>query len=346
MHRYWKFLPLLAVMAFGAVFAAWPQSAGATPIAAPTWTGPGTNGYFTITASYTDDTPAGSSSAVLSAIGGVGSFVSTGATVAPSAGEVVTASGSTVTVTEDADTIPQTKTITASFQCIAVGTVSFTISHGGTTSATSAVMTCSTVSSYPYYPGYTGYPGYGGYNGGYGSFNPLAPIYNAATATQIGVSASPASVSCGSAATVAVTVRDNNGNPVPDGTSVTLTASMGTIAPTSGNTAGGAISGVFTSPGANGTAVITAASGSASGQATVTVNCAGVGSAQTSAPPVYAPPPVGAIIYPPNTGDAGLAAQSSGSSRLAGALAIALMVVVGGSLAAGWSYRRERIQAR
>jgi hypothetical protein len=352
MHRYWKLLPLLAVMAFGAVFAAWPQSAGATPIAPPTWTGPGTNGYFTITASYTDDTPAGSGTAVLSAIGGVGTFVTTGATVSPQADEVVSASGSTITVTEDSDTIPQTKTITANFQCLAVGTVTFTISHGGTTSATSSVMTCSYSGAYT--PPYTGYPSGYGYPGGYGygSFNPLAPIYNnvvPATATQIGVSASPAAVSCGSAATVAVTVHDANGNPVPDGTAVTLTSSMGTIAPTTGNTAGGSMSGVFTSPGSNGTAVITVSSGSASGQATVTVNCSGavVGSAQTSAPPpVYAPPPSGAIIYPPNTGDAGLAGQSSGSSRLPAALAVALMVVVGGSLAAGLSNRRAQIPAR
>jgi hypothetical protein len=315
MHRYWKFLPLLAVMAFGAVFAAWPQSAGATPIAPPTWTGPGTNGYFTISASYTDDTPAGSGSAVLSAIGGVGTFVTTGATVSPQSDEVLTVSGSTVTATEDSDTIPQTKTITASFQCLSIGTVSFTISHGGTTSATSAVMTCSYTGSYT--PPFTGYPGGYGYGGGYGypgSFNPLAPIYNnivPAIATQIGVSASPASVSCGSAATVAVTVRDANGNPVPDGTAVTFSASMGTIAPSTGNTSGGAISGVFTSPGSNGTAVITASSGSASGQATVTVNCSGaIGAPQVSAPPqVYAPPPAGLTILPPNTGDAGLLGQ-------------------------------------
>jgi hypothetical protein len=307
MHRYWKFLPLLAVLALGAAFAAWPQSASATPIAAPTWTGPGATGLFTISASYTDDTPPGSGSAVLTAIGGVGQFVSP-ATLSPQADEVITISGSSVTVSEDSDTIPQVKTLTATFQCLAFGTVSFTIQHGGTTSATSTVMTCSTSSQYPTYPTYPTYPGYGYPT--YPGFNPIAPIYG--TATTIGVSASPASLSCGSASTVAVTVRDSAGNPVPDGTAVNLSASMGTIAPTTGNTSGGAVSGVFTSPASQGTAVITAASGSASGQATVSVAC-GVASAPPAAsqpaapPPVYAPPALGTAIYPPNTGDAGLA---------------------------------------
>jgi hypothetical protein len=315
MHRYWKFLPLLAVLAFGAAFAAWPQSASATPVAAPTWTGPGSSGFFTISASFTDDTPAGSTSAVLSAIGGVGQFISP-ATVSPQNDSVVTVSGSTVTVTADSDTIPQTKTITATFQCLAFGTVSFTIADGGTTSGTSTVMTCSTSSQTPGYPGYPGY-GYPTYPG-YGSFNPLAPIYNNVvptygTATTIGVSASPASLSCGSASTVAVTVRDSAGNPVPDGTAVSLSASMGTIAPTTGNTSGGAISGVFTSPASNGTAVITASSGTASGQATVSVACgvASVPSQQPSAPPFYAPPAIGTSISPPNTGDAGLVDSAS-----------------------------------
>jgi hypothetical protein len=310
MHRYWKVLPLLAVLAIGAAFAAWPQSASAMPIGTPSWSGPSATGTYTITASYTDDTPAGSSSAVLSAIGGVGNFVTGTATVTPQADEVVSVSGSTVTVTEDSDTIPQTKTITATFQCVAVGTVTFTIAHGNSTSATSTVMTCNNY-GYPGYPNYPTYPGYtNGYYGGYGSFNPLAPIYNPSTgvATQIGVSASPASLSCGSASTVAITVRDASGNPVPDGTAVTLSASMGTIAPTTGNTSAGAISGVFTSPSSNGTAVITAASGTASGQATVTVAC-GVASIPSAPPsaPVYAPPALGTAIYPPNTGDAGLA---------------------------------------
>jgi len=348
MHRYWKFLPLLAVLVFGAVFAAWPQSASATPVAAPTWTGPGSTGLFTVSAMYTDDTPAGSGSAVLTAIGGVGQFVSP-ATVSPQSDEVITVSGGTVTVSEDSDTIPQSKTITASFQCFAIGTVTFTLSHGGTTSGTSTVMTCSTGSQYPGYgyPGY-GYPTYPGY----GSFNPLAPIYNNTVpsygvATTVGVSASPASLSCGSASTVAVTVRDAAGNPVPDGTAVTLSASMGTIAPTTGNTSGGAIQGVFTSPASNGSAVITASSGSASGQATVSVGCGAASyPSQPSAPPAYAPPAIGTAIYPPNTGDAGLASSTGGSSRLPAALGVALMVLIGGSLAAGWSYRRERSSAR
>src|SRR5581483_4956290 len=148
-----------AVLAFGAVWASWPQAAGATPIAAPTWTGPGSTGYFTITASYTDDTPVGSSTAVLNNIGGVGNFVAPG-TVTPLADETISVTSSSVTVTEDSDTIPQTKTITVNFQCLTTGTATFTLSHGGTTSSTSAVLTCS-----PYYNG--NYPQYPPYYGGY-----------------------------------------------------------------------------------------------------------------------------------------------------------------------------------
>jgi hypothetical protein len=277
---------------------------------------------------------------VLNNIGGVGNFVAPG-TVIPLADETISVTSSSVTVTEDSDTIPQTKTITVNFQCLTTGTATFTISHGGTTSSTSAVLTCS-----PYYNG--NYPQYPPYYGGYPGFNPLAPIYNNnivpsyGTASQIGVSASPAALSCGSASTVAVAVRDASGNPVPHGTAVTLSASMGTISPNTGNTAGGSVSGVFTSPTSGGSAVITASSGSASGQATVTVSCAGIPSSSIPSAPVYSPPPLGTAIYPPNTGDAGLASSHDGSSRLPAALAVALTVVAGGALLGGWSYRRER----
>jgi len=349
MHRYIKILPLIALFAFGAALLSWPSGATATPIGAPTWTGPNASGLYTVTASYSDDTPVGSSSAVLTAIG-AGQFITGSASVIPNASETIAVTPSTVTVSEDADTVAQVKTITVSFQCTSTGTVSFTLSHGGSTSTTSSVMTCTYSGSYPgftgYYPPYTG--GYGA--GGYGyprTFNPLAPIYSASVATQLGVSASPASLNCGSASSISVVVRDANGNPVPDGTSVSLTASMGTLAPATGVTSGGGyMTSTFTSPSSNGSATITASSGGASGTATVSVTCAGstAGIPSYSPPPVYAPPP-STIILPPNTGDAGLVGTHRASAALPAAIASALVVLVGGGLLAGWSYRREN-QAR
>jgi len=205
-------------------------------------------------------------------------------------------------------------------------------------------MTCTYTTGYAgYYPPYTG--------GGYGypsTFNPLAPIYNpsASVVSQLGVSASPASLNCGSASSISVVVRDANGNPVPDGTSVSLSASMGTLTPAAGvTTGGGYMTATYTSPASTGSAVITASSGGASGTATVSVNCAGSSVIPSySPPPVYAQPP-STIILPPNTGDAGLVGTHRASSALPVAIASALAVLVGGGLLAGWSYRREN-QAR
>jgi hypothetical protein len=346
MHRYIKILPLIALFAFGAVLLSWPTGAKATPIGAPNWTGPNASGLYTITASYSDDTPVGSSSAVLTAIG-AGQFITGSASVIPMSDEAITVSANTVTVSEDSDTVAQVKTITVSFQCTATGTVSFTLTHGGTASTTSTVMTCSFNGSYTGYPPYTGYPGSGGGYGYPGTFNPLAPIYSASVATQLGVSASPASLNCGSASSISVVVRDANGNPVPDGTSVSLSASMGTLAPATGvTTGGGYMTSTFTSASSDGAATITASSGGASGTATVSVSCAGstAGIPSYSPPPVYAPPP-STIILPPNTGDAGLVGTHRASAALPAAIATALVVLVGGGLLAGWSYRREN-QAR
>jgi hypothetical protein len=332
MHRYLKFVPLLAVLAFGAVWASWPNTATATPVGPPTWTGPNSSGFFTVSATYMDE----GGQAVLTSTGG-GSFVAP-ATVTPASDEVVTISGNTVTVSDDSDTIPQTKTITANFVCTSTGlTTTFVLTQGGSSSGNSITLLCNNVPNpgFPTFPTYPGYPTYPP------SYNPLAPIYSAAAT--IGISASPSSLNCGSASTVAVTVRDASGNMAIDGTSVNLSASMGTISPTTGITSGGNINAVYTAPSSGGTAVITASSGSASGQATVTVSCASAPSASIpSAPPVYVPPAIGTAIFPPNTGDAGLASSSGSSSRLPAALAVALTVLAGGALLGGWSYRRER----
>jgi hypothetical protein len=107
-------------------------------------------------------------------------------------------------------------------------------------------------------------------------------------------------------------VKDANGNLAPNGTSVTVSASSGTISPNVVSTSGGYATTTFTAPNnSNGTATVTASSGQGTGYATVAFSCT---AAVTTAPaaPVFpsapvSPPAIGpSFIIPPNTGDAGL----------------------------------------
>jgi hypothetical protein len=340
--RYLKFLPLVALFAFGVTLISLPKATEATPLGAPTLslTLVPINGTTVVTGMYTDDTPAGSGSAVLSASPAIGVFLA-GASVTPAAGdgvEIVTVSGATVTVTEDADTLAISKTITATFQCTQAGLTTFTIAHGGTTSPQSVTLICGDYyGQYPGYPGY--YPGYpGGYpSGGYQSG--CCPTYT--TAAAVTVSASPATTTCTSPSQISVTVKDVNGAIAPDGTSVTVSASTGTISPNVVSTSGGYATTTFTAPNnTNGTATVTATSGTGTGYATVAFSCTGV-----STQPVYVPPPVeypqaiGPVgILPPNTGDAGLAGQARSTSN-AGLALVGLSVI--GLTAGVWSLRRR-----
>jgi len=230
LSRYLKFLPLVALFAFGVTLISLPKGTEATPLGAPslTITTSAVNGTTVVTAMYTDDTPAGSGSAVLYANTAIGSFIA-GATVSPAAGdgvETVTVSGTTVTVTEDTDTIATAKTVTATFQCTQAGTTTFSISHGGTTSAASVSLTCGDIYGqyYNYYNYGGGYP-----NSGYYPNNTYGTNGIAAAVT---VSASPASTTCTSPSTISVTVKDATGNLAANGTSVTVSASTGTVSPT------------------------------------------------------------------------------------------------------------------
>jgi len=259
---------------------------------------------------YTDDTPAGSTSAVLSASPAIGSFLA-GALVTPSNGEVVTVSGASVTVSEDGDTIASSKSVIATFQCTQPGITRFTISHGGIVSPLSVSLVCGDVygSQFPYYPYNPGYPT-SGYPSGYPGSLPIYPAYN--TAAAVTVSASPASTVCTSPSSISVTVKDATGNIAPDGTSVTVSASTGTVSPNVVSTAGGYATTTFAAPAnSNGTATVTASSGTGTGYATVAFTCTTAAAAPVSpASPVYPPAvayPIGpSIITPPNTGDAGL----------------------------------------
>jgi len=344
LSRYLKFLPLVALFAFGVVLISMPKGTEANPVGAPSLslTVVPLQGTTVVTAIYTDDTPAGSGNAVLSASPAIGSFLA-GATVTPANGETVTVAGATVTVTEDADTLAAQKTITATFQCTTPGLTTFTISHGGSTSSPSVSLICDGIGAG--YPGYGGgYPYYGGYPG-YTQY-PSGTISTYATSTNVTVSASPASTTCSSPSSISVTVKDANGNLAPNGTSVTVSASTGTVSPNVVSTSGGYATTTFAAPdNANGTATVTATSGQGTGYATVSFSCTG---ASTTAPasPVYPPAAYPtytgpAVIMPPNTGDAGLASNARTSSY-AGLALVTLSVI--GFGAGAYSLRRQRTE--
>jgi len=339
LSRYLKFLPLVALFAFGVILISLPKNTEATPLGAPSLslTIMPLNGSTVVTGMYTDDTPAGSANAVLSANPAIGTFL-TGASVTPANGEVVTVSGASVTVTEDADSLATAKTVTATFQCTQPGITTFTISHGGTVSPQSVSLLCGDVygGQYPGYPGY--YPG--GYpSGGYPGYqNGAYPAYG--TAAAVTVSASPASTTCTSPASISVTVKDANGNIAPDGTSVTVSASTGTISPNVVSTAGGYATTTFAAPAiSNGTATVTASSGTGTGYATVAFTCTGASTTSPVYPPAASYPIGPSVIMPPNTGDAGLADKAR-TSTTAGIALVALSVI--GLAAGGYSLSRQR----
>jgi len=333
----------VALFAFGVVLISMPRGTEANPVGAPSvsLTVVPLQGTTVVTGIYTDDTPAGSGNAVLTANPAIGSFLA-GATVTPANGETVTVSGATVTATEDGDTLADQKSIVATFQCTTPGITTFTISHGGSTSSPSVSLICDGVGAG--YPGYGGgYPYYGGYPG-YNQYPSGTYPNNYTTATNVTVSASPASTTCSSPSSISVTVKDANGNIAPDGTSVTVSASTGTISPNVVSTSGGYATTSFAAPGnANGTATVTAASGQGTGYATVSFSCTGASTTSPASPvypptdyPTYTGP---AVIMPPNTGDAGLAGNAS-SSSYAGLALVTLSLI--GFGAGAYSLRRQR----
>jgi hypothetical protein len=303
-------------------------------------------GTVQVTAMYTDDTPTGSGSAVLTASPAVGSFTS--ASVSPNNGETVTPAGATVTVTEDADTVAASKTVVATFQCSIPGATTFNIAHGGTISPQSVTLICGDGSNLYNYNYYGGYPyGTGAYP--YTQY-PYNNTTTYTTAMGLTVTASPASVSCTSPSSISVLVKDQLGNIAPNGTSVTVSASTGTVNPNVISTSGGYATTTFIAPdNSNGTATVTATSGTGTGYATVAFSCTSPSAvtvpATTYQPPV-APPsyyPSGPVtIAPPNTGDAGLA-QSSNSTTTTG-IALVAMSVVGLAGAGVWTLRHQRTE--
>jgi hypothetical protein len=189
------------------------------------------------------------------------------------------------------------------FTCTQVGNVTFNMTINGQIVGTSNLVVC-------------------------GQGTSLTPTVG--PASSITVAASPTSVSCNGTAFVTVTVRNSAGGYVADGTSVSLTASMGSLSPTTATTLGGGVLAVYTAPGnQSGTASIQAASsGTATGNASITVACQSATPTPAAPPTIFVPPPAvnPGSIAPPNTGDAGLA-DGQGWATYAGIAMIIISVM-------------------
>jgi len=122
----------------------------------------------------------------------------------------------------------------------------------------------------------------------------------------------PASVTCGSAASVFATVTDRFGSPVADGTRVDLRSDLGSVAGTPA--IAGRVTAVFTSfPGSPGLAQIVAVAGAVTASTTVEVVCAAPAPPPTAASPgALQPEPARAGVTPPSTGDGGVLHQGTG----------------------------------
>jgi hypothetical protein len=147
----------------------------------------------------------------------------------------------------------------------------------------------------------------------------LCAQYTQSQPTEVVVRTNASGLDCSGIASINVTVRSLTGAAVPDGTTVTLTATQGTISPASGVTTVGVVNASYSAPPiGTGSATITATAGSAKGTAIIALNC--IPRVPTAVPtpviaipqvpvqpPVTLPAPVspGAIL-PPNTGDGGL----------------------------------------
>ena len=144
--------------------------------------------------------------------------------------------------------------------------------------------------------------------------------------------ASPSTVNCNGTSIVTIQVRTAGGTPVAVGTAVQISASIGSVSPSSGQTtsADGSVFVFFTAPSnAGGAATITAKAGNAQGTATVQVNCASATATSAPPPPTVAP----GVISPPNTGDAGIASKHTDWTPFAG-IAVLVATLIGGAVAA------------
>jgi hypothetical protein len=149
--------------------------------------------------------------------------------------------------------------------------------------------------------------------------------------SQATVSAAPTSLGCSGSSFITAVFRDAAGNPVANGTAVSVSANIGSVNPAQATTNGGSVLVLYSAPATSGgTATITATAGGISGSVNVTVNCSPA--QPTAAPAPTQPPASGGTIVPPATGDAGLAGGEawrlySGIALIAVSLLGALAVV-------------------
>lgn len=158
----------------------------------------------------------------------------------------------------------------------------------------------------------------------------VTPTGTPGAAATVTTSASPGSISCSGTSIVTIQVRDSAGNPVPAGTAVTISTTLGSVSPSAGQTtdaSGNAFVFVTGPASQGGVAVVTAKSGNAEGKTELTINCGAAATATTAPPPTVAPG--GGVISPPNTGDGGLADGGSPAWTAFAGLSLLLAAALG-----------------
>ena len=120
---------------------------------------------------------------------------------------------------------------------------------------------------------------------------PVAPLQpDPGLVSNVSVSATPISVTCGGSSFVTVVVHTASGGRAIDGTPVTVSTNLGTVSPTSATTRDGGVRIIFTAPfNQGGAAMITAISGGQSGRTFIQVDCSAEPIAVPSQVPVTQP---------------------------------------------------------
>jgi len=175
-------------------------------------------------------------------------------------------------------------------------------------------------------------PGY--YNTAPYNLSPCYGVCYGGAAAKINIAANPGVLSCGGAASITSNITDTFGVPVPNGTAVSYSSSLGTIGSSAVTGGGNAVSTLNTAAGTSGVALITVKAGNASATTTIQVNCVTQtqqnvvvyqpGAGQTAPQVIYRPQPQGPAqrpqvivqgppgqppFAPPRTGSAGLLDQ-------------------------------------
>jgi adhesin/invasin len=368
-----RLLPVAGLIAFVVLagFGTHRADANAGSVTAQA-TGNGTT--ITVSATYSNNPAGGTAMLMASGAGGFSTATATGGagvTVGafqPGSAQVIT-TPDTSGNPADMITISATFTCAAAGQV----SFTLTQAGGTPASASSSAMTCGGTGAqlgptpftgygqqqqYPGYPNgqYPGYPNQQYPNGQFpAGYNPqqypngvmpnvaalqqqqqqtLANNSAGSSSNLTSIVASPSSVTCGGTSNLTINAKTANGSPAPDGTSVSLYSSTGSLDPKVGATKGGTFSTTFKAPTSAGTATIIASVAGNAGSSDLTITCAGgvpatSSTANTSSTPGTGPtgpaisspppPPITSaqsdpslssggvpVLRPPSTGDAGL----------------------------------------